>query len=436
MGAKRRGKILETGGHQAEAATQESIREGESMGKREELIVGLDLGTTKICAVVGEVTPEGINIVGVGTYPSIGLRGGVVVNIDQTVHSIRKAVEEAELMAGCEISSVYAGVAGTHVQSLNSHGVIAVKSREVTQADIDRVLDAAKTIALPFDRQVLHVLPQQFIVDDQEGIQNPLGMAGVRLEAKVHIITGAVSAVQNIVKCCERAGLHVQDVVLESLASSESVLDTDERHLGVALVDIGGGTSDVAVFIDHAIRYSCVVGLGGNHITSDISVGLRTSMDEAEKIKKKFGCALVELVDPQDMIEVGSVGGQRPRQLAQSVLTQIIEARVEEIVKIIEWELVRSGFVEMLHAGVVLTGGVALLPAIRELTERVFDMPVRIGIPYRFGGLGDVVRNPIYATATGLLLYGMKHGGRTPLEEPSMMRRLLGSMKRWFKEFF
>ena len=406
------------------------------MRKREELVVGLDLGTTKICAVVGEVTPEGIDIVGVGTYPSIGLRGGVVVNIDQTVHSIRKAVEEAELMAGCEISSVFAGVAGTHVQSLNSHGVIAVKSREVTQADISRVLDAAKTIALPFERQILHVLPQQYIVDDQEGIQNPVGMAGVRLEAKVHIITGVISAVQNIIKCCERAGLQVQDVVLESLASSESVLDADEKHLGVALVDLGGGTSDVAIFLDHAIRHSCVVGLGGNHITSDISVGLRTSMDEAEKIKKKYGCALVEWINQNDVIEVGSVGGQKPRQLAQSILTQIIEARVEEIIKIIEWELVRSGFAESLHAGVVLTGGVSLLPGIRELAERVLDLPVRVGAPYSFGGLGDVVRNPIYATAAGLLLYGRKHVNRAPLEEPSLFKKVLGSMKRWFKEFW
>ncbi len=327
------------------------------MGKREELIVGLDLGTTKICAVVGEVTSEGIDIVGVGTHPSIGLRGGVVVNIDQTVHSIRKAIEEAELMAGCEISSVFAGVAGTHIQSLNSHGVIAIKSREVTQADVDRVLDAARAIALPFDRQILHVLPQQFIVDDQEGIHNPIGMSGVRLEAKVHIVTGAITAIQNIIKCCERAGLHVQDVILEALASSESVLDHDEKHLGVALIDMGGGTSNVAMFLDGAIRYSGVVGLGGNHITSDISVGLRTSMEEAEKIKKKYGCAIVEWVNPQDVIEVGSVGGQKPRQLAQSILTEIIEARVEEMVKIIEAEMFRSGYFESLHGGVVLTGG-------------------------------------------------------------------------------
>lgn len=407
------------------------------MGKREELIVGLDLGTTKICAVVGEVTSEGINIVGVGTYPSIGLRGGVVVNIEQTVQSIRKAVEEAELTAGCEISSVYAGVAGSHVQSMNSHGVIAVKGGEVAETDIDRVLDAAKAIAMPYDRKILHVLPQQFIVDDQAGIRNPIGMRGVRLEAKVHIVTGAISAVENIVRCCERAGLHVLDVVLESLASSESVLDNDEKHLGVALVDLGGGTSDVAVFHDHAIRYSCVVALGGNHITSDISVGLRTSMEEAEKIKKKYGCALVEWVNQQEMIEVGSVGGQKPRQLAQSILAEIIEARVEEIIKIIEWELGKSGYGDLLHAGVVLTGGVALLPGIRELAEKVLDMPVRVGIPYNFGGLGDMVKNPIFATATGLLLYGQKQVKRVPRNEgPSVLKKTLMSILRWIKEFW
>ncbi|MDY0039267.1 MAG: cell division protein FtsA [Desulforhabdus sp.] len=406
------------------------------MARKEELIVGLDLGTTKICAVVGEVTPEGIDIVGVGTYPSVGMRGGVVVNIEQTVNSIRKAVEEAELMAGCEISSVFAGVAGTHVQSLNSHGVIAIKSREVTPADIDRVLDAGKTIAMPYDRQILHVLPQQYIVDDQEGIQDPLGMSGVRLEAKVHIVTGATSAVQNIIKCCERAGLSVQKVVLESLASSESVLDTDEKHLGVALVDMGGGTTDVAIFQDHAIRYSCVVGLGGNHITSDISVGLRTSIDEAEKIKKKYGCAMIDWVNQQDIIEVGSVGGQKSRQLAQSILTEIIAARVEEILKIVEWELVRSGYAESLHAGLVLTGGVSLLPGIRELAEKAFDMPVRIGIPYRFHGLGDVVKNPIFATATGLILYGRKQGVVAPVEKPSLFNRVLEGIRDWFREFW
>jgi cell division protein FtsA len=286
---------------------------------------------------------------------------------------------------------------------------------------------------MPFDRQVLHVLPQQFIVDDQEGIHNPIGMSGVRLEAKVHIVTGTIAAVQNIIKCCEKAGLHVQDVVLEALASSESVLDHDEKHLGVALIDMGGGTSNVAIFLDDAIRYSGVVGLGGNHITSDISVGLRTSMEEAEKIKKKYGCAIVEWVSPQDVIEVGSVGGQKPRQLAQSILTEIIEARVEEIVKIIEAEMFRSGYFESLHAGVVLTGGVSLLPGIRELAEKLFDLPVRIGVPYHFGGLGDVVKNPIYATASGLLLYGRKHGVQLPLEEPGAVSSMFAGMRKWFK---
>lgn len=407
------------------------------MAKRDDLIVGLDLGTTKVCVVVGEMTPEGIDIVGVGTTPSVGMRGGVVVNIDQTVNAIRKAVSEAERMAGCQISAVYASVGGTHITSLNSHGVIAVKSREVTRTDVDRVLEAAKAIAMPFDRRILHVLPQQFIVDDQEGIQDPLGMSGVRLEAKVHIVTGASSALQNIVKCCERAGLHVLDIVLESLASSESVLDPDEKHLGVALVDMGGGTTDVAVFREQAIRYSSVIGLGGNHVTSDISVGLRTAIDEAEKIKRQYGCALIERVDPQEVIAVGSVGGQKPRELARSILAEIIEARVEEILKVTELELIRSGYMESLHAGVVLTGGVSLLPGIRDLAERVFDLPVRVGVPYRFGGLGDVVKNPVYATATGLLLYGQQHGpARRPRRsEEGVWQRGWAIIKRLLKEF-
>ncbi len=407
------------------------------MARRDDLIVGLDLGTTKVCVVVGEVTAEGIDIVGVGTTPSVGMRGGVVVNIDQTVNAIRKAVSEAERMAGCQISSVYASVGGTHITSLNSHGVIAIKSREVTRTDVERVLEAAKAIAMPFDRRVLHVLPQQFIVDDQEGIQDPLGMSGVRLEAKVHIVTGAASAVQNIVKCCERAGLHVLDIVMESLASSESVLDPDEKHLGVALVDMGGGTTDVAVFREEAIRYSSVIGLGGNHVTSDISVGLRTAIDEAEKIKRQYGCALIDRVDPQEVIAVGSVGGQKPRELARSILAEIIEARVEEILKVTELELIRSGYMEFLHAGVVLTGGVSLLPGIRDLAERVFDLPVRVGVPYRFGGLGDVVKNPVYATATGLLLYGRRHGPtvRPRSSEGTWWQRVWGGIKRLVREF-
>ncbi len=406
------------------------------MGRKEELLVGLDLGTTKICAVVGEVTADGIDIVGVGTYPSAGLRRGVVVHIDQTVNSIKRAVRDAELMAGCEISSVYAGIAGTHVVSMNSHGVIAIKSREVTQNDIDRVLDAARAIAMPFDRQILHVLPQQYIVDDQEGIQDPLGMSGVRLESKVHVVTGATSAVQNILRCCERAGLQVNDVILESLASGESVLDPEEKRLGVALVDLGGGTTDLAIFVDNAIRFTSVLALGGSNITSDISVGLRASVEESEKVKRKYGCASTSMVNPSDMIEVASVGEQKRRQLARTILGEIIEARVEEILSLVDREIIRSGYAEGIAAGVVLTGGVALLPGIREVAEQVFDMPVRIGVPQGLGGLADVVQNPMYSTAAGLLLHAQRHGATNAIvpKSSNILARLFGSLLAWFKE--
>ncbi len=406
------------------------------MAKREELLVGLDLGTTKICAVVGEVTADGIDIVGVGTYPSVGLRRGVVVHIDQTVNSIKRAVRDAELMAGCEISAVYAGIAGTHVVSMNSHGVIAIKSREVNQSDVDRVLDAARAIAMPFDRQILHVLPQQYIVDDQEGIQDPLGMSGVRLEAKVHVVTGAISAAQNIMRCCERAGLHVNDVILESLASGEAVLDPEEKRLGVALVDLGGGTTDLAIFLDNAIRFTSVLALGGSNITSDISVGLRASVEEAEKVKRKYGVASTSMVNPSDMIEVASVGEQKRRQLARSILAEIVEARVEEILSLVDREIIRSGFAEGIAAGVVLTGGVALLPGIREVAEQVFDMPVRIGVPQGLGGLADVVQNPMYSTAAGLLLHAQRHGSSKMVlpKSPNVLTRLIKSLITWFKE--
>jgi cell division protein FtsA len=406
------------------------------MAKREELLVGLDLGTTKICAVVGEVTADGIDIVGVGTYPSVGLRRGVVVHIDQTVNSIKRAVRDAELMAGCEISAVYAGIAGTHVVSMNSHGVIAIKSREVNQSDVDRVLDAARAIAMPFDRQILHVLPQQYIVDDQEGIQDPLGMSGVRLEAKVHVVTGAISAAQNIMRCCERAGLHVNDVILESLASGEAVLDPEEKRLGVALVDLGGGTTDLAIFLDNAIRFTSVLALGGSNITSDISVGLRASVEEAEKVKRKYGVASTTMVNPSDMIEVASVGEQKRRQLARSILAEIIEARVEEILSLVDREIIRSGFAEGIAAGVVLTGGVALLPGIREVAEQVFDMPVRIGVPQGLGGLADVVQNPMYSTAAGLLLHAQRHGSSKVVlpKSPNVLTRLIQSIITWLKE--
>ncbi len=381
------------------------------MAKSQDIIVGLDLGTTKVCAIVGEVTSEGVNIVGVGSAPSHGVRGGVVVNIDKTVQAIRRAIEDAQFMAGCEIESVHVGVAGTHVKSENSTGVVAIKNQEVTEVDIERVMDAAQALALPHDREILHVIPQEFIVDDQKGIFDPLGMSGVRLEVKVHIITAASTAIRNIQKCCEKAGLFVESFSLESLASSKAVLYPDEKQLGVALIDMGGGTTDIAIFHRGSVRYTAVVGLGGNNITNDISVGLRTSLEEAEKIKKTFGSALADQIDRSQEIEIASVGGHRLRSVDPYVLGEIIEARVDEILTIAEWELNRSGYGDYLHAGIVLTGGVALLPGIKDLAEMVFDLPVRIGIPYTFGGLKDAIRNPMFSTAAGLVLVGMEEEG-------------------------
>ncbi len=377
------------------------------MAKSQDIIVGLDLGTTKVCAIVGEVTSEGVNVIGVGSAPSLGVRGGVVVNIDKTVQAIRRAIEDAQFMAGCEIESVHVGVAGTHVKSENSTGVVAIKNQEVTEVDIERVMDAAQAVALPHDREILHVIPQEFIVDDQRGIFDPLGMSGVRLEVKVHIITAASTAIRNIQKCCEKAGLFVESFSLESLASSKAVLYPDERQLGVAVIDMGGGTTDIAIYHRGSVRYTAVIGLGGNNITNDISVGLRTSLEEAEKIKKSYGNALADAIDRNQDIKITSVGGHKPRIVDPYVLGQIIEARVDEILTIAEWELNRSGYGDYLHAGVVLTGGVALLPGIKELAEMVFDLPVRIGIPYTFGGLKDAIRNPMFSTAAGLILAGV-----------------------------
>ncbi|HDM79363.1 MAG TPA: cell division protein FtsA, partial [Deltaproteobacteria bacterium] len=305
------------------------------MAGQEELIVGLDIGTTKICAVVGEVGADGVNIVGVGTYPSIGLRKGVVVDIESTVNSIRKAVEEAELMAGCEISEVYVGIAGGHISSFNSHGVIAIKNQEVTEQEIERVLDAAQAFAIPFDREIIHIVPQEYIIDDQDGIQNPLGMSGVRLEVKVHIVMGAVSSAQNIVKCCNRAGLNVANIVLESIASSEAVLGREELQLGVALIDFGGGTTDLAIFSDNSIRHTAVLAIGGNNLTHDIALGLRTPMEQAERIKRRYGCALASMIDRNETIEVPSVAGRKPRVLSREILGEILEPRVEEIFALI-----------------------------------------------------------------------------------------------------
>src|SRR5512135_2320010 len=379
--------------------------------RRDNLIVGLDIGTTKICAIVGNLTEDGIDIVGIGSSPSRGLRKGVVINIDSTVASIKKAVEEAELMAGCEIKSVYAGIAGGHIKGFNSQGVIAIKNREVSPDDVKRVIDAAKAIAIPMDREVIHILPQEFIIDDQDGIREPLGMSGVRLEAKVHIVTGAVASAQNIIKSCNRAGLDVADIVLEQLASSEAVLSPEEKELGVALVDIGGGTTDVAIFVDGAIKHTAVLSLGGHQITNDIAVGLRTPMAEAEKIKHKYGCCLASLVGKDETIEVPSVGGRKTRILSRQLLAEILEPRVEEIFTLVNRELVKSGFEDLIASGVVITGGSTILEGMPELAEQVFNLPVRRGLPQKIGGLVDVVNSPVYATGVGLVLYGSRNSG-------------------------
>lgn len=374
--------------------------------KRDEIIVGLDIGTTKIAAIVGELTEEGIDIIGIGTAVSRGLRKGVVVNIDGTVQAIQKAITEAENMAGCEISTVYAGISGGHVRGLNSHGIVAVKDKEVRDADLGRVIEAAKAVAIPMDREVLHVLPQQYIMDEQDGIRDPLGMAGVRLEAKVHIVTTAVTSAQNVVKCANRCGLQVADIVLEPLASAESVIEEDEKELGVALIDIGGGTADILLYVDGAIVHTAVLPLGGGHITNDIAVGLRTPLEAAEQIKKRYGCALPSLVDESDKMEVPSVGGRNARILSRQLLVRIVEPRVEEIFEHIRQEIIRSGYYDSLAAGVVLTGGATIMEGIPELAEAVLELPARRGMPRGVGGLMDVVKSPEYATGVGLVRYG------------------------------
>lgn len=408
------------------------------MGGRNHLVIGLDIGTTKICTVVGEVTTNGIDIVGIGAYPSIGLRRGVVVNIESTVNSIKKAVVEAELMAGCEIASVYAGIAGGHIEGINSHGVIAIKSREVTQKDVDRVLDAARAVAIPMDREVIHILPQEYIVDDQDGIRDPLGMSGVRLEAKVHIVTGAVASAQNIVKCANRAGLDVQDIVLESLASSETVLTPEEKDLGVALIDFGGGTTDVAIFSENSIKYTSVLTLGGNHLTSDIAIGLRTPIAEAERLKINHGCCLGSLIEKDETIEVPGVGGRKPRILSRRILAEILEPRVEEIFELVKREIIKAGRLDLMTSGVVITGGSSLLPGVVEVAEQIFNVPARVGYPRDIGGLVDVVNNPIYATGVGLVLFGantqLNRG--FGIRDKKVFERVLARMKTWFEEFF
>ena len=401
-----------------------------------ELVVGLDIGTTKICAVVGTVTRDGTDIVGTGTHGSVGLRKGVVVNIESTVDSIQKAVEEAELMAGCEIRSVYAGIAGGHIKGFNSHGIVAIKGNEVTEKDIERVIDAARAVAIPMDREVIHVLSQEFIVDEQDGIQDPLGMSGVRLEARVHIVTGAVTSAQNIIKCANRAGLDVCDIVLQSLASSEAVLSEEEKALGAALVDFGGGTTDLAVFKGNSIKHTSVLALGGNNLTHDISVGLRTPMAEAEKIKIKYGSCLTSKIGKDETIEVAGVGGRKPRTLSRQILGEILEPRVEEIFNLVHREVYGAGMEDSITSGVVVTGGSSLLEGVVDIAESVFNLPTRIGKPAGISGLVDVVNNPMYATGVGLVLYGAKAHPKKKfrIRDSNIFDHVMARMKKWFKD--
>jgi cell division protein FtsA len=407
------------------------------MAKREEIIVGLDIGTTKIAAIVGLVTDEGIDIIGVGTHASTGLRKGVVVNIDATVASIRHAIEEAEHMAGCDITQVYAGIAGSHVRASNSHGTHAIKDREVRESDIARVLETARAIPLPQDREIIHVLPQEYIVDEQDGIKEPLGMAGVRLQAKVHIVTAAITSAQNIIKCCERCNLSVADIVLQPLASSHAVLHDDEKELGVALVDIGGGTSDLIIFLDGSIVHTAVLPIGGKQITHDLSVGLRTPMHEAEKIKLRHGCAMTAMIDRDEVIEVPTVGGRTARAVPRQLLGEFIEPRVEEIFAMLRAEIGKSGYEDRLASGAVITGGQSLLEGMQEMAEEVLGLPVRRGIPKGVGGLVDVVKAPAYATGVGLVLYGARNEANG-LRHATLDRRrgVFERMRSWFSEVF
>ncbi|WP_428607941.1 cell division protein FtsA [Sedimenticola sp.] len=403
------------------------------------LIVGLDIGTSKVVAIVGEIKPDKeIEIIGIGSHPSRGLKKGVVVNIESTVQSIQRALEEAELMAGCEIHSVHAGIAGNHIRSLNSHGIVAIKDREVTHGDVERVIDAARAVAIPADQKILHILPQEFIIDEQEGIREPVGMSGVRLEARVHMVTGAVSAAQNIVKCVRRCGLEVDDLILEQLSSSYSVLSDDEKELGVCLVDIGGGTTDIAVFTEGSIRHTAVIPIAGDQVTNDIAVALRTPTQHAEEIKIRYACALTQLAASDETIEVPSIGDRPPRRLSRQTLAEVVEPRYEELLGLVQAELRRSGFEDLIAGGVVLTGGSSKMEGLIELAEEVFHMPVRLGVPQYVTGLVDVVRNPIYATGVGLLLFGQQNrtGRLQDLPGGNNFKAIWNRMKSWFQGNF
>lgn len=405
------------------------------------MIVGLDIGTSKVVAIVGAITPEGyLEIVGIGTHRSSGLKKGVVVNIESTVLSIQRAIEEAELMAGCQIHSVYAGIAGSHIRSLNSHGIVAIRDREVFAQDLERVIDAAQAVAIPADQKVLHILPQEFLIDEQDGVKEPLGMSGVRLEAKVHLVTCAVNASQNIEKCIRRCGLEVEDIILEQLASSYAVLTEDEKELGVCVVDIGGGTTDIAIFKDGAIRHTAVLPIAGDQVTNDIAMALRTPTPNAEDIKIKYACALAKLTSPDETIKVPSVGDRQPRDLSRQALAEVVEPRYDELFTLVQAELRRSGYEDLIAAGIVLTGGTSKMEGVIELAEEIFHMPVRLGSPQNIRGLTDIVNNPIYSTGVGLLIYGMKQqqerGGYVQSSHKESQESVWSRIKKVFQNNF
>jgi cell division protein FtsA len=400
-------------------------------------IVGLDIGTNKVAAVVAEVSDAGeLEIIGIGTHRSRGLKKGVVVNIESTMQSIQSAVEEAELMAGCAIDNVYAGIAGSHIRSLNSHGIVAIRDREVYPQDIERVIDAAQAMVFPADQKILHVLPQEYVIDNQEGIKEPLGMSGVRLEAKVHMVTCAVNAAQNIEKCIERCGLHVNDVILEQLASSYSVLTDDERDLGVCLVDIGGGTTDIAVFTDGAIRHTAVIPIAGDQVTNDIAMALRTPTQNAEDLKIRYACALTQLATANEVINVPGVGDKPIRELSRHALAEVVEARYDELFTLIQSELRRSGFEDLIASGIVLTGGAAKMEGVIDLAEEIFHMPVSLGSPRNVAGLKEIVRNPVYATGVGLLQYGLEREKEMPGVRGTRWGGAYARLKNWINDNF
>jgi len=409
------------------------------MAREHNLIIGLDIGTTKICTIVGEINPtSGVEVIGVGTHPSNGLKRGVVVNIEKTIQSIKNAVQEAEHMAGCEIQTVFAGIAGGHIKGMSGHGMITLREREVSKRDLDRVIESANAVLIPADREIIHVIPQEYIVDGEAGIKDPIGIYGIKLEARVHIVTGQVTAAQNLVKCIHGAGMDVTDIALEQLASSEAVLTEDEKEIGVVLFDCGGGTTDIAIFSGGSIRYTENLTLGGDNVDRDIALGLSTPLVEAKKIKEKYGLCLAELVPPDEIIEVSGVGGRKARRISRKELAMIIEPRMEEIFELAKNEINKSGYRDLIPAGVVLTGGSIIMDGSVELAEKVIGLPVRRGIPRDVGGISDIIANPIYATGVGLVLYGAQYKGdkKLRIREENVFKKIFDSMKNWFEDFF